>query len=125
MARAAEAAGAVPKGTADLIDRSPAPLDRQLLENIKAHAAGAIPSQGPDQPVIHSPIRYQASIDKYHMHVMNDVASLRRSGQHDAANAMLNIAVNMHTKANKQAARAALPPAVAKQIPDYVVNQGG
>lgn len=124
LARAAEDAGAVPKGTADLVDKSPAPLDRGLLEAVKAHAAGTQRAVE-DQPPIWSPTRYQAAVANYHLHVANDVAALRTQGQHEAANALLDIAINQHSKAGKAAARAALPPAIAKQIPDYVVNQGG
>jgi hypothetical protein len=126
MTQRAELAGVVPPGTTDLVNTSKAGLDaKAYLEPIKAHARGQWTAGSPDQPTIQSPVRYQAAVDKYHMHVMNDVARLKQAGQPDVANAMLDIAINQHTKAAKQAARAALPPAVASQIPDYVVNQGG
>jgi hypothetical protein len=99
-----------------------APIQARLGQN--AAGPASLPG-GSDQPAIRSPTRYTAAIDKYHLHVAADVSRLHQSGQSTAANALLDIAVNHHSKAAKQAARASLPPAVGALIPDYVVNQGG
>jgi len=124
-AQRAEAAGRLPAGQAALLEQHPGGIDPQMAQTIRAHMNGADQAPQGDQPTIYSPQRYALATNNYHSHVANEAARLNAAGQHDAAQALVDIAVNHHTQAGKRAARAALPPHIAAQIPDFVVNHGG
>jgi len=124
-AQRAEANGRLPAGQSALLEQHAGGIDPAMAQTIRAHLNGTDQAPQGDQPTIYSPIRYQAKIASYHQHVANEAARLNAAGQHDAAQALVDIAVNHHTQAGKRAARAALPPHIAAQIPDFVVNHGG
>lgn len=123
-AQQAEANGALPAGQAALLGQHPGGIDPTIAQTIRSHLGTDTPTP-PDQPAIRSPQRYKLATDNYHSHVAAEVARLHQTGQTDAAHALLDIAVNKHSKADKQAARDALPPAMRSLIPDWVVNHGG
>jgi hypothetical protein len=123
-AQRAEAAGQLPTGQAALLGTHQGGIDPQLAQAIRAQIGNGHAGPG-DQPAIRSPLRYKLAADNYHQQVIAKAAQLRAQGQTAAAEALVDIAVNKHSKADKRAARAALPPEVAAQIPDFVVNHGG
>jgi hypothetical protein len=124
-ARRAEANGALPQGQSALLEQHPGGIDPVHAQAIQAELQNASGQAQGDQPKIYSPQRYQLAANNYHTHVAAEVARLHQSGQTEAAQALLDIAVNKHSKADKQAARDALPMALRVLIPDWVVNQGG
>ena len=100
------------------------PIDPSVAKGVQQSILAARQGQAGSAANIGNPIAYAASANGYQARATDLAKQLRSVGLSAASDATSHIA-GIHRAADKQAARAALPPEVAQHIPDFLVNHGG
>ena len=100
------------------------PIDPSVAKGVQQSILAARQGQAGSAAKIGNPIAYAASANGYQARATDLVKQLRDVGLSAASDAAATIA-HIHSAADKQAARSALPHEVAQHIPDFLVNHGG